>query len=55
MVNFKIYDVRTYLTNNYNVQIAQYLTKERQPDNENWSVNISLNKGSVRLHKSCRR
>ena len=26
-------------TNNYNTCIAQYLTKERQPDNEIWSVN----------------
>ena len=25
--NFKIYDVTTWLTNNYNAYIAQYLTK----------------------------
>ena len=25
--NFKIYDVTTWLTNNYNTHIAQYLTK----------------------------
>ena len=27
LVNFKIYDVTTCLTNNYNTHIAQYLTK----------------------------
>ena len=26
-VNFKIHDVTTWLTNNYNTHIAQYLTK----------------------------
>ena len=26
-VNFKIFDVTTWLTNNYNTHIAQYLTK----------------------------
>ena len=41
-VNFKIYDVTAWLTNNYNTHIAQYLTKERQPDNEIWSDNIFL-------------
>ena len=34
-VNFKIHDVKTWLTNNYN----PYLTKQKQPDNEIWSVN----------------
>ena len=38
-VNFKIYDVRTCKTNNFNTHIAQYLVKERQSDNEIWSVN----------------
>ena len=38
-VNFKIYDVTAWLTNNYNIRIAQYLKKERQPANEIWSVN----------------
>ena len=33
-VNFKTYDVTTWLTNNYNKRIAQYLTKKKQPDNE---------------------
>ena len=41
-LNFKIYDVTTWLTNNYNAHIAQYLTKERQPDNEIWSVNTEI-------------
>ena len=26
-INFKIYDVPTWLTNNYNTHIAQYFTK----------------------------
>ena len=34
MVNFKIYDVTNWTTNNYNTHIAQYLKKKRQPDNE---------------------
>ena len=38
-VNFKIYDVTTWLTNNYNAHIAQYLTKWRQSDNDTWSIN----------------
>ena len=38
-INFKIYDVTTWLTNNHNTHIAQYPTKERQPDNEICSVN----------------
>ena len=39
MVNFEIYDVTTWLTNNFNTLIAQYLKKLRQPNDENWSVN----------------
>ena len=38
-VNFKIYDVTTWLTNNCNTHIAQYLMKEKQPDNQIWSTN----------------
>ena len=38
-VNFKIYDVTTWLTNNYNTYIAQYLKNYRQPGNEICSVN----------------
>ena len=37
--NSKIYDVTDWETNNYNTLIAQYLKKERQPDNEIWSAN----------------
>ena len=33
-VNFRIYDVIICLTNNCNTQIAQYLMKWRQSDNE---------------------
>ena len=28
-INFKIFDVTTWLTNNYNTHIAQYLTKKK--------------------------
>ena len=38
-VNFKIYDVTTWFTNNFNTYIVQYLEKERETDNEIWSVN----------------
>ena len=38
-VNFKIHDVTNWLTNIYNTHIAQYLAKQRQLDNEAWSVN----------------
>ena len=38
-VNFKIYDVTTYFTNNCNMHIDRYLKNQRQPDNEIWSVN----------------
>ena len=34
-----MYDITAWLTNNYNPYIAQYLTKQKQPDNEMWSVN----------------
>ena len=37
--NFKIHHATTWLTNNYNTYVTQYLTKWRQPDNEIWSVN----------------
>ena len=36
-VNFKIYDVTTWLTNNDNTYLAEYLTKQRQSDIEIWS------------------
>ena len=38
-VSFKIYHISTRLTNHCNIQIAQYLKKWSQPDNEIWSVN----------------
>ena len=38
-VNFKIYDVSTWLTNNCNTHSAQYLGKSREPDNEVSTVN----------------
>ena len=48
-------------TNNYNTCIAQYLTKERQPDNEIWSVNrIYIDKYcyikiNIFLQRQCRK
>ena len=38
-VNFTFHDVTTWLTNNCNTHIAQNLEKQRQSDNEIWSVN----------------
>ena len=38
-VNFKFHDVTAWLTDNCNTNIAQYLKKWRQSDNEIWSVN----------------
>ena len=35
-VNFKMYDVTGWTTNNYNTLIAKYLRKERQSSNEIW-------------------
>ena len=37
MVNFKIYDVTDWTTNNYNTRIIQYRKKEKQQNNEIWS------------------
>ena len=37
--SLKNYDVKIWLTSNYNIHIAQYVTKYRQPDYEIWSVN----------------
>ena len=39
-LNFKIYDVTTWLNNNCNTHIVQHLTKYRQPDNEIWLLRI---------------
>ena len=41
---FKFYDVTTWLTNNYNTHIDEYLKKQRQSNNEIWSVNITYHK-----------
>ena len=38
-VSFKICDVTTWLKNNRNVHIDQYLTMKRKSDNEIFSVN----------------
>ena len=38
-VHFKILTSQSFLTNNYNTHIAQYLTNKRQPDTEIWSGN----------------
>ena len=38
-VNFKFYDVKFWLTNNCNTHIALYLKKQRQSDNDIWSIN----------------
>ena len=38
MVNFKIYDITGWITNNYNKHITQYLKKKRQSGNDIWSV-----------------
>ena len=38
MVNFEIYDVKAWLTKDYNTPIAQYLTNQMQRSNEIGSV-----------------
>ena len=53
-VKFKIYDVTTWLKNNCKTHITQYLTKQRQPDNEIWS-GIEYNYISFFLQKPCRK
>ena len=53
-VNFKMYDVTDWQTNNCNTHIAQYLTRYRQPDNEIWSV-IANNFRNTILQKLCRK
>ena len=39
-VNFKFYDVTTWLTNNRNTHIAKYFEKSRQADQETRLINI---------------
>ena len=38
MVNFKIYDATDCTKEDYKAQIANYLRKWREQDNETWSV-----------------
>ena len=52
-VDFKIYDVTVYLTNNYNTYISQYLKKQRKPDNEIWCHSIEYYKINIFLQKTC--
>ena len=54
MVLFKIYDVATWSTNNYNTHITQYHTKVREPGNEICSVK-QYNRRNIFLRKSCRK
>ena len=46
----KMYDVIDWATDNYNTPIAQYLKKQRQQDNEIWSINRTY-QGSILLEK----
>ena len=46
-VNFEIYDVTVRLTNNGNTHIAQYLTNQRQVDNELTSQSIEHPKKNI--------
>ena len=39
LVNFKIYDVTDWITDNYNTHIIQYLKNLNHLGNETWSVN----------------
>ena len=39
MVNFKIYDVADWASNNYNTHITQYFKNKGQLNNEIWPVN----------------
>ena len=58
-VNFKMYDVTNWLTNNYNKHIAQNLMKQRQSENEICSINIvqfiEYNKRNIFPQKLCRK
>ena len=38
-VNFRIYDIINWKANNCNTHTVRYLKKQRQADNEIWSVN----------------
>ena len=39
MGNFKTDDITDWTTNNYDTHIAQHLKKQKQAENEMWSVN----------------
>ena len=39
MVNLKKIDAIDWTSDNHNTYVAQYLKKQRQPDNESWPVN----------------
>ena len=39
MADFKIYDIIYRKVNNYDTHIAQHIKKQRQKENEIWSVN----------------
>ena len=51
MVNFKIYDVTAWLTNDYNTHTAQYLTNERNQTMKFGQL-IEYNRMSIFLEKS---
>ena len=53
-VDFKLYDVTTWWTNNYNTHFAKYLINWRQADNEIWLVNRAQQEKHFSL-KSCRK
>ena len=55
-VNSNIHDVTTQLTSSCNTHIAQYLSKQKQPDNETWSINRLQQKkyfSSKTMQKCC--
>ena len=49
-VNFKIYDVTNWITNNYNTHISRYLKKKRQSNNEIFQL-IESNMRNIFLEK----
>ena len=51
MVNFKIYDVTDWTSNNYNKHIAQYLKKERQPQHEKYNMRYAYSMKNILLKK----
>ena len=51
MISFKIHDVTNWLTNICNTHIAQYLTRQRQPDMKFGQL-IEYNKKNIVFQKS---